>query len=84
MIRQQKETVGLNSGAVAGGAKDGSRGSYIEPRDSRPTLADVGIDKKLSMRSQQLASMPEGLKFSRVGVDWSHPTPCRMSGATKC
>jgi len=52
MIRQQKDTVGLNEGQLR-------RGSYMEPREDKPTLADVGIDKKLSMRSQQLAAMPE-------------------------
>jgi hypothetical protein len=51
MLREQKETVGMNSGQLL-------RGSVSEPRESIPTLADVGIDKKLSMRSQQLAAMP--------------------------
>jgi hypothetical protein len=38
-IRAQKETVGLNEGALR-------RGADMEPRDARPTLADAGIDKK--------------------------------------
>lgn len=56
MIREQKETVGLNRGLV------GTRlsGSKQEPlRDDRPTLADAGIDKKLSSRAQKLAAIPE-------------------------
>jgi len=50
-IRAQKETVGLNEGALR-------RGSDMEPRDARPTLADAGIDKKLSSRAQKLAPPP--------------------------
>ena len=49
-IRAQKETVGLNRGLA------GSRisGSDKEPvKDVRPTLADAGIDKKLSSRAQK-------------------------------
>lgn len=52
LIAQQKATVGLNSGQLL-------RGSAMEPREDKPTLADAGIDKKLSMRSQQLAAMPD-------------------------
>lgn len=37
---------------AAGGKKDGPRGAYTEPRDSAPTLADAGIDKKLSAHAQ--------------------------------
>jgi hypothetical protein len=50
-IRVQKETVGLNEGALR-------RGADMEPRDARPTLADAGIDKKLSSRAQKLAPLP--------------------------
>jgi hypothetical protein len=46
MIVAQKQTVGLAKGAAGGGKKDGPRGTYTEPRDSRPTLAEAGIDKK--------------------------------------
>lgn len=56
LIRLQKETVGLNRGA------SGSivTGSGREPvKDTRPTLADAGIDKKLSMRAQQFAALPD-------------------------
>lgn len=59
MIRQQKETVGLNEGTkgqlvsrgVIGGNED-------EPPIIRPTLADVGISKRLSSRSQAIAAIP--------------------------
>ncbi len=58
MIKAQKETVGLATGGEHGGKKslDGTR---EEPSNPRPTLADVGIDKKLSSRAQAIASIPE-------------------------
>lgn len=37
-----------NTGAAGGGKKDAPRGSIVEPRDTTPTLADLGIDKKVS------------------------------------
>jgi hypothetical protein len=55
LLLAQKSTVGFNTGAAAGGKKGGPRGSFLEPRDKRPTLAAAGIDKKLSMRAQRLA-----------------------------
>lgn len=65
MIRGQKQTTGLNQGAVAG--KTGSRG--VPVLDSRPTLADAGIDKKLSSRAQKLAAVPES-KFEGMIGEW--------------
>lgn len=56
MIRAQKEGPGLNQGA-AGSIVTGSE--RVPVKDMRPTLADVGIDKKLSARSQAIASIPE-------------------------
>src|SRR6266705_792552 len=58
LIVAQKETVGLNRGAAAGGKKDSPRGSYSEQRDERPTLAEAGIDRKLSSRAQRVAALP--------------------------
>lgn len=51
MLREQKETVGLNQGGRP--AETPSKPERVS------TLSDVGIDYKLSMRSQQLAAMPE-------------------------
>lgn len=51
MIAAQKATVGLNKGTLR-------RGTSGEPRDERPTLADSGIDKKLSAKAQKMAAMP--------------------------
>lgn len=62
MIREQKETVGLNRGTAGlGDANVGRRtgGSVVEPPVKVPTLAEVGIDKKLSSRAQKLAAIPE-------------------------
>src|SRR5690349_21360750 len=52
IIARQKQTVGLNGGALR-------RGSESEPRDERPTLADNGIKKRLSMQAQKLAAVAE-------------------------
>ncbi|MEQ1755283.1 MAG: hypothetical protein ABL973_14255 [Micropepsaceae bacterium] len=68
MLTDQKKTVGLNQGASGGGKKSGSRGTLIEPRDTRPTLSDAGIDKKLSSRSQQLAAKP-AFEFEKTVAD---------------
>lgn len=59
LLKAQKETVGMNRGAAGGGKKESPRGSYVEPRDSAPTLAEAGIDKKLSARAQKIAEIPE-------------------------
>jgi uncharacterized protein YdiU (UPF0061 family) len=60
LIKAQKETLGLATGGERGGRPkiDGTR---AEPSIVRPTLADAGIDKKLSARSQKVAALPEEL-----------------------
>lgn len=66
MLAEQKATVGLNRGL------SGSRvsGSEKEPvKDTRPTLADAGIDKKLSSRAQALAAVPEEEFEDHIG-EW--------------
>jgi N6-adenosine-specific RNA methylase IME4 len=65
MIREQKETIGLNQGAVPG--KTGSKSEPV--LDPRPTLADVGISKKLSSRAQKMAAVPEA-KFEAMIAAW--------------
>ena len=47
-----------NAGAAGGGIKDGPRGTLLEPRDTTPTLADMGISKKLSAQAQKVAALP--------------------------
>jgi len=52
MISEQKQTVGLAQG----------RRSDLVPKEDqvrKPTLADVGIDKKLSARSQKVVGIGE-------------------------
>ena len=54
MLREQKETVGLNTGAMGVGT------SAVPKENRTPTLADAGIDKKLSSRAQKVAAVPAG------------------------
>ena len=53
LIIQQKETVGLNTGAKGVGK------SAVVADDRTPTLAEMGISKDLSSRAQKLAAVPE-------------------------
>jgi hypothetical protein len=53
--RQQKETVGLNSGTAGKGRPNLGGVQEEPPKDSRPTLAQAGIDKKLSSKAQKLS-----------------------------
>lgn len=63
--------MGLNRGA-AGTLKgrDASGGSVlVPPDDSRQTLAEAGIDKKLSAHAQKVASIPEP-EFEGIVGEW--------------
>ena len=55
LIAEQKETVGLNEGRAGKGRPD-LGGLEINPpkKDTRPTLAEVGIDKNLADRARKL------------------------------
>lgn len=62
MIVVQKDTAGLNTGARG-------IGTSAVPKENRtPTLADAGIDKKLSSRAQQYAAIPSK-KFESILAD---------------
>lgn len=64
-LRQaQKETVGLNQGAVPG--KTGLRGNPV--LDPRPTLASQGIDKNLAHQARTLGALSDE-KFETVVAD---------------
>lgn len=63
IIRAQKETVGLHEGGRP--AKTGSSPAPV----SVPTLADAGIDKKLSSRAQKIAAIPEA-EFEGAMGEW--------------
>src|SRR5262249_26382908 len=56
---EQKETVGLNRGAAAGGKKTAPRGVLKTPRDLRPTLAAQGIAKNLAKLARVLGAMDD-------------------------
>ena len=60
----QKETVGLNQGAVPG--KTGLRGNPV--LDPRPTLASQGIDKNLAHQARLLGALSDE-KFEAVVAD---------------
>ena len=64
LITAQKNTVGLNTGAKG-------IGKSVVPNGNRtlPTLADAGIDKKLSARAQELATLP-AVEFEIQVEDW--------------
>jgi hypothetical protein len=44
-------------GAAAGGKKDSPRGPLVLPRDTEPTLADLGLTKRESADAQLLAEL---------------------------
>ena len=69
LIIEQKTTVGL-----AKGGGDTSTGSRKVPVQELPTLADDGIDKKLSSRAQKVAAVPED-KFEADTISVV-PLPC--------
>lgn len=59
LIIAQKETVGLNAGSRGQLKGKKSSGSAVaeQPEDSRPTLEQAGIDRKLSSRAQRMAAI---------------------------
>jgi hypothetical protein len=69
MLAEQKKTVGLNT-STAGQGRPALGGSSKEPpKDVPTTLADVGIDKKLSMRAQKLAVVSDA-EFAAKLAAW--------------
>jgi hypothetical protein len=73
LLAQQKVTVGLNEGGKRPKGSRGTQGrissSHEEPLLKKPTLAEAGIDKKLSSRGQQLAAVPPD-QFEALLDDW--------------
>lgn len=66
LIAEQKETVGL----ATGGKPYQSTGSDTAPVETRaPTLAEIGVDKKLSSHSQKVAAIPED-DFENIVDEW--------------
>ena len=56
------------NGGVANGGKRSAAGSTTELADTTPTLAQLGIDKKLSARAQKLAKLDEPAFEAAVSV----------------
>ena len=50
LLRETEKNKGM-----AGGGKRTASGTFTEPLDTTPTLASLGIDKKLSSRAQSLS-----------------------------
>jgi hypothetical protein len=67
MLREQRESGGLNPGARGTGSNQYEVRSH--KGTAPPTLASVGIDKKLSSRAQKLAAVPEA-KFEGMVGEW--------------
>lgn len=69
LIAEQKATVGLATGVRMAG-RDTFGGAVMEPpTENRPTLSDIGVDKKLSAHSQKVAAIPEA-EFEDLVADW--------------
>jgi hypothetical protein len=51
LMQAQRETVGLAKGTLR-------RGSDMDPREDKPTLAEAGIDKHLADRARKMAAVP--------------------------
>ncbi len=64
-VGELRREIPKNTGAAGGGKKASSRGAYLEPRDTAPTNEDLGLTKKVSSLSQQLAALPKPA-FERV------------------
>lgn len=64
LIAGQKATDGLNAGG-----RPQKTGSDTEPVSQKATLAEAGIDKKLSARAQKMAAVPAAEFESMVG-EW--------------
>ncbi len=68
LIRAQKETVGLNRGGGTG-ANQHRAASASRELAATPTLAEAGIDRKLSSRAQKLSAIPEAEFVGLLG-EW--------------
>lgn len=84
LIVAQKESVGLATGAAGIGKPESAVPD--EYRTQPPTLADVGIDKKLSSHAQKVASIPEAEFEGIVGEWWdggrlSRVAPGKVGGS---
>lgn len=63
MLTEQKQTVGMSTGARGVGK------SAVVSDDRTPTLAEIGVSKDLSARSQKLAAVPKA-EFEGEVAEW--------------
>jgi hypothetical protein len=66
-------------GAKAGGKKAGPRGSYVAPRDSTPTLAELGLDKKTAAVAQHLAHLPTTVREAIARRETTIAKACKVA-----
>ena len=69
MILAQKETVGLGGLHQSKPAPFSKGARRVPLLNAPPTLAEVGIDKKLSSKAQKLAAVPED-EFEGMIAEW--------------
>ena len=67
-----------NKGAKAGGKKESPRGSLIKPRDTTPTLSDLGITKRESFECQRLLRSAEKNRGGNLATLRQRPTGNKM------
>jgi phage N-6-adenine-methyltransferase len=63
LLVEQRATVGFNRGAAGIGT------SAVPQENRTPTLADIGVDKKLSSHAQRVAAIPEA-EFEGIVGQW--------------
>jgi phage N-6-adenine-methyltransferase len=69
LLIEQKATEGLNTGRAGAGRPELGGSSTEPPKDTRPTLADMGVDKKLSSHAQKVAAIPAA-EFEGIVGQW--------------
>ncbi len=76
MLAEIKQTTGLNTGSRGQlRGRDASGGFAAKPpEDCRPTLSELGVDKKLSARSQRLAELAPKAFERALGTWRDHAT----------
>ncbi len=69
LMEAQRQTVGLSSGTAGKGRPPLGGSQPDPPKDTRPTLAEAGIDKNLANRARKLAAVDEDT-FNGMVSDW--------------
>ena len=69
LMAQQKETIGLATGARGNPGGQGAKIVRDESRPTQPTLAEAGIDKHLADRARKMAAVPVAEFEEKLG-EW--------------